>query len=1300
MIQRLKKPIKSVLYLLAFGIITVALTVQAARIAIPLITYYKSDLERFASRQLQAEVKFSHISGRWHGLLPEITLSDLSIVLPGDQPVLNVEHASMRLDILTSLQYWFPVWRDVELRRLNVTVQQNANGGWSLGGLTPREKGNEPGYYYRNPGSLFLMATEVSVTSSNVHFIFHNGRRLRTSVPSIRIRNDERFHRLNVQASVDGKNILNFVMEGVGDPSNPKEFSANAFLELKQFPIERVAKLFAQVTSFPEDTRLLPSDNAANIDLKLWFDFNSSSEFLMNGHVDLIVDQASEFAKTNLLDIPFESDISGNYSIQDGLKIGLRNSLLDEKIRLSPMALQLHDDKLKVATKTFDLATFSQWIIGKELLSGVPGDMFETLSPSGQVENLLFTLDLLDIQQSLLQADIRDGQSRAWNKIPGFSGVNGFLESSLKKGFLLLETENFSIYPKSLYEKPLSTKTAEGLVQWSLDSKINRISIGGQRLKVTGDFGVGHGFFELLSPWKEGSYESELTLQIGLEDSHSDYYPEFLPNRFPEKLRAWMDESIETAIVNEAGFLYRGGLGEESVRSIQFFANIEDGLLKNEGWPDLSKINGQLVVNARQLDATINKASFYEDQFSGRVSWNKNNQNRLRIVANGTSEATSGLNFIKNTWLNDRTNGFFETWSATGVLNVKADVSLALTETARQVQVSTQIGFNNNYLHLPSQKLDFHQVNGNFIYSSKTGFDSQDLRARFFDKPLMVDFEGGNSQQPNLSIAARGSVSAKDLAIWSEQPVDRIAEGDSDFTANFIIPLDGESDQKPKMIVKSDLQGLALNLPEPYFKASATAREIELVGNFDNDGRDFSFNYSDQLAGRLSLENNRNVKLTLSLSDDFAEPLDQTSSSGIYIQGRFNTLNIKDWIERFKTLSNLSGASATLDDSIPINFDLVINNTFYGDTNLAKLRLTGERTAEFWNTTIDSPRVEGGIRIPHAGGPWIFELDSVQLSSGQKRSPNAINPVDVLKNISLESIWPADVVIEQLSYREKLLGRWSFQLRANDRGIELQNIKARLGELSLRGSQEGVGAHLRWQFPSDQGEMYTRFTGFVQGGDIKTLFESLQVPPALESESTDLAMIFEWPGSPVNISAAQLKGQLQFDFKKGSFVQDEQNTLAGTGLLKFIGLMNFDTWARRIRLDFSDLSRPGLVFDILQGSMVIENGLIKTQSPVVAEGPSTKLSLSVQVDTQSQSLDGELTATLPIGGNLTAIAALAAGLPAAAGIYLISRLFKRQVDAASTIIYDISGSLDEPEVKVRGLKNQTEDEIFSEDGLG
>jgi uncharacterized protein YhdP len=87
--------------------------------------------------------------------------------------------------------------------------------------------------------------------------------------------------------------------------------------------------------------------------------------------------------------------------------------------------------------------------------------------------------------------------------------------------------------------------------------------------------------------------------------------------------------------------------------------------------------------------------------------------------------------------------------------------------------------------------------------------------------------------------------------------------------------------------------------------------------------------------------------------------------------------------------------------------------------------------------------------------------------------------------------------------------------------------------------------------------------------------------------------------------------------------------------------------------------------------------------------PSGRMSMAGDFDLLGEQVDGRLVATLPVATNLPWVVALMGGLPAAAGVYVTSKLVEKQVDRLSSISYKISGSWDDVDVEV--------DRIFASD---
>ena len=114
-----------------------------------------------------------------------------------------------------------------------------------------------------------------------------------------------------------------------------------------------------------------------------------------------------------------------------------------------------------------------------------------------------------------------------------------------------------------------------------------------------------------------------------------------------------------------------------------------------------------------------------------------------------------------------------------------------------------------------------------------------------------------------------------------------------------------------------------------------------------------------------------------------------------------------------------------------------------------------------------------------------------------------------------------------------------------------------------------------------------------------------------------------------------------------------------------------------------------LSYNSLDGTLHFENGIASLRDPLRMKMPSGRMSMAGDFDLLEEQVDGRLVATLPVATNLPWVVALMGGLPAAAGVYITSKLVEKQVDRLSSISYKISGPWDDIDVEV--------DRIFASD---
>jgi uncharacterized protein YhdP len=238
----------------------------------------------------------------------------------------------------------------------------------------------------------------------------------------------------------------------------------------------------------------------------------------------------------------------------------------------------------------------------------------------------------------------------------------------------------------------------------------------------------------------------------------------------------------------------------------------------------------------------------------------------------------------------------------------------------------------------------------------------------------------------------------------------------------------------------------------------------------------------------------------------------------------------------------------------------------------------------------------------------------------------------------------------------------------------------------INGSVRGVSivprgdtpASLRWT--RRNGEHRSEFNGRLIVDDIREPLQRWRYEPVLTSKHGRADIELAWPGRPDEFKFVLAEGKAELRVDDGRFLKASSSA---TGALKVVGVFNFANFLRRLQLDFSDVFKNGVSFDDMRGGFVIRDGVLATAEPFEIKSPGSRFRLAGTIDFNSDQTDMELVATLPVASNLPWVAALAAGLPVAAGVYVASKVFEDQVDRFASASYAVTGPWADPQVKLR-----------------
>lgn len=1322
MLKRLAHPPRYYYYLFATLIITLAIIIQSLRLLAPQIDRLRPSIELFLSEEINAQVSIGDIQGSWYGLRPHVLVKDLVVENNESVVGLRIGHADFTLDLLKSALYSQWIWRQVKFDDIYIALSQNNQGQWRIGGL-PIEKKADSSWRYRSPAELFQTVSKIDVSNADIAIIFANKKAIRSQIPLIKIENYDDFHRLTAQASVDNTDTFTMVIEqnetridgGASDSTINNSASVTGFMKLTDFPLQTIANGVLSDGVLNSNTLTTNTLQQSTINLSLWFDFSSQHGFDVVGDMSINNLSSSSYLDSFALNTSIASDIYGHFEENAGWSLGLRDLTISNPDIVQQVFIQQSDSGLQVMVDDLHVKEWVTWLMPR--ISERAQSIVETTSPAGRLSQVTIDVYTSDLKSSKLSAFVHDTSIKPFENVPGIRHINGFLSAGMTSGYVNIDTTGLELEPTKVYDQALVFDEIKGQVAWHLRPESNQIIVNSSHLLTESSFGRASGIFYLDVPWEKDSRKSDFVLQVGLQDSSYERAKHLIPRRVPEPLRHWLEGRVLAGDAQQAGFTYRGGFsGGDHVRSIQLFFDVQNvDLHYSDDWPDLMKASGHVLVD-NQLTKVYTTEAYVKGEAVDNlvVTWIGDERKELNVDVRSQVSAELGLYFLNNTWLKSKVGETFSSWSGEGSIHVDVNVDIPLFATAGdrgiEPKQQVQISFNDNIFRLPEQRLDFSYVSGDLFFSNQKGLYSDNLSLTLFGQSLPLSVVQINSSNNTVvQIKGRSTVGTQDLSSWLQMPELSYLSGQLPYSIQLDIPLKDNKDYVAKLLMTSDLLGVNSQFPAPLGKAKSERRDFSITGSINPLESLYTLRMDESFQAEFVLGDHlQSGFVALGKAALITVPNERLHEKDkLTVKARLDSINFDEWsnLLAYSLEARISEDSKQTNQfslaHLPIQYDIRTDKLKIKETAVPNVQVMGNKQGDDWRADIRNDWLKAKVvfdsefnnpievSFDYLNIPSNASKDKSELAENRSNDPDSNNvdqektlEIDPLADFDLSLVKPAIIDIQSLTYNYNPLGQWRFTINPsnNDQesGIYITDIYGEFSGLRLAGSEDGSGASLTWLAKNNIAPMMTKLTGKLSGGGVQQLFEDWGYPAPLTSQSTLFDMNTSWQGSPAFFSIENMSGNVYANLQEGVFVQGKES--AATGVLRLFGLFNFNTWARRLKLDFSDVYKKGVAFDSLTSRLVFDEDFIYFQEPLLLKGPASEFTMAGKIDYPNENIDAVLVATLPVSGNLTFAAAFAGGLPAAAGVYIVSKIFKPQVDKVSSLTYSIKGHWNEPKV--------------------
>ena len=1280
--------------LLFTGLSFLVLTMALCRLLFTGLPLAQKQITHYLSEQLNADLYAEYVVSDWRDGAPSLSIRGLTLQgKNATAPGFRVGQFDMELDLRASLFKWSPVFKTLTVDQVIVDLEQGDGATWSMRGIEGIA-GSSVGQPTGQRGRfLQWLNNQYHLDIHKIQLNLHkaSGEKAQVLGKYLTLVQDENQKRLAARLEA-GSGFVE--VRGKGTQVTPWSTAWSGTIQAEDMDLEQFCALWS---GCHDDI------NTAEIELQTNWLYRDDV-WQISGQVALpnVVYQDTIGDWRTLAG---RSDLFAQYRKDAQWEIWLNNFTVhnepkSQKESESSEALQWSDSlylagymeqeyTITVASKKIDLHQLKLWVLDTKFIPESFAALIKTLNPYGYLNDVAMKIypsrQPFDID---LSATLEEVSVDAWEGAPSGGNVSGTVRMGLLKGYLDLDTESLSLGLTELFRDVWYFDTATGRLYWDVidDTYI----LKSDNLALTAPEGKLKGKLRLDIPinWEDGE-TLDMALTVGMTNGDARYTPKYLPALMPEmddSLVEWLDNAVKSAHINSGGFLYNGALvdGERDEDSRWgLFFDLNNGHVQYAPeWPEVTNLSGQVMVNDDLVQIHARSAESAGGKLKA-VSIDVPLGSKPVLQLNGQLSANGETiqHFLTATPIDRVIQGEAKSWQLAGEIDADLKLKLPINDMANyDFQLDADV--KSFRYALPQENIDVQNIKGALSVSTEKGLRAKHLEGVFLGEPttFSIDTKMKGQALQALTVDLSGRVSVLKLQQWLGLDWLSLLEGSSSYQAKLLVDLVAND---MEFTLSSDLHGMEIELPPPL------AKPVD---------KPMAFNLSLKpgahpvVKASLGDVGSALVELTPQYTLDTAaivlgveDELPRLQSGQILVTGVLRELNLEPWSKRFGSQPG-SDSEQKVAQRLEVN-DVRIKRLNYGKYQWNDMLVSLNSDSQALKLTAQGPEIDGAFWMPHKiDSPYRLELNRVRLPDNEtaKDSPTVINNVsdnqteieDVLAEVNPSLLPNMDVAIHSLQFGEKPASSLAFNLRRQENGTHIDNIIHSLGGMTLTGFADWVELN---------GEQRTWFQGQLQGKGVDHFQKTVGLPELLTAENSKLGFNISWKGSPLGLQFKEVKGGIDINLENGRLKQKEASTEA----LKLFGILNVETFRRRLQLDFSDLYASGIAFDKVSGSVRFDQGDVTFDKPIMIEGPNSSFKLDGSADTKTEQLDLKLVVTLPVTSNLPILSVLLGSTPQLAGIIFIAdKLVGKQVDQLASIRYQIQGSFSEPEM--------TLDQLFSE----
>jgi uncharacterized protein (TIGR02099 family) len=885
----------------------------------------------------------------------------------------------------------------------------------------------------------------------------------------------------------------------------------------------------------------------------------------------------------------------------------------------------------------------------------------------GVLRDFSFAQSGLDVGSPAFELSTRFESAgiQAVDKWPGLRGFSGSLRADSAGGRIEVDSEGLVFTLPAELPDPVVLDDATGTIIWRRNA--DGIIVLSDSIHVRNSDFSSQTSLQVNAPADGSSATMDLQSDWSLNDIGS--VRRYLPMQaIKPPLYRWLTGALVSGSIPRATTRIVGPLelfpfsGAEGIFRID--AVVADAVLRySELWPAATNMNLDIVVDKTRLyshkNFAVNAGNTVQNATIEIADLRKP---VLEINAFATGTLDSIRDFSRQSPIAAIFGGHLDRLDVDG--DASFDLRLMYPIANKELyEFETRIRSSNGSVRVEGFPAPITELNG-LVVVSRNDIRSEMLFGRFLGEPVDIELRKSGDEQPEYTViaTATGQASADAIVNQLGVPLGEFLAGSTPFVAELMFPARQEGQSAPfRIAVDSDLHGLALDLPPPFYKAGADSVPLSFVVDLAGANRiESSGSYRGQLLWALSFENSGDAwdfdRGVLSVGGGLPGIAD---TRGLHIQGQMDELRLDDWLG----LMRRGTGNAGFGDRIR-SIDLTIDRLDAIGQHLIAQRVVVNRSAQDWVVDLNGNHAVGTLSIPYdfsGDRPLSLDMQLLTLPGKETTTEGETDTVDPRRLPAIA------LTVKEFAFGERHLGNFSAVFEKTPRGLEAANLLARDESFTIEGDAG-------WIVDDQDASGQRSFVNArLASNDVGKTMQRLNYEPGIVGQDMEILLDLQWPGGPKADYLEKLNGDVSVRFGPGQLNDVEP----GPG--RVFGLMSIVALPRRLSLDFSDVLEKGFGFDEITGRFRIEKGNAYT-CDLSLKGPAADVGVVGRAGLSSRDYSQTAVVSANVGNTLPVVGAVVAGPQVAAALLIFSQIFKKPLQEMGQIYYAIDGSWENPAV--------------------